>query len=123
MKRFLFFAVMAAALWGSVYASSTQSNKEITGQWAFNVDTAPYGYQTGMLVISEEKDSLNGHVKFEDGYKVDLKDISYTEGVLNCGLYIDYSYIKVKAEIHEQLLRGTVNTPQGKMKFSAKKKN
>ncbi|MGM0375555.1 MAG: hypothetical protein ACQEQ0_02145 [Bacteroidota bacterium] len=122
MKRFLFFALMAAALWGSVYASSTQSNKEIVGQWAFNVDKAPYGYQTGSLVISEEKDSLKGHVKFEDGYKVDLKNLSYTEGVLNCGLYIDYTHIKVKAEIKEQLLKGTVFTPEGEMKISAKKK-
>ena len=123
MKRFLVLAMIAAALLGSVYASSTNDNKEIMGQWAFNVDSAPYGYQTGTLVINAEEDSLKGYVKFQDGYKVDLKNISYTDGVLNCGLYIDNSHIKVKAEIKEQLLKGTVNTPEGKMKISAKRKD
>jgi hypothetical protein len=56
-----------------------------------------------------------------DGYKIDLKNIEYADGVLKFGLYIDYEYISATSKIEGDRMTGSVKTPEGEMKLSAEK--
>jgi len=121
MKKLIVFAFLLAMGIPGMYASVTPNNKEITGEWKYEVPTAPYGYQKGVLVITEKENNLAGEVKFEDGYKVELKNLKYAEGTFQCGLYIDYDYISVKVTVKGKNLSGIVNSPEGEMKITAEK--
>ncbi len=101
--------------------NATVISTKVVGDWKYEVPTAPYGYDNGMITILEKEGQLSGYVKFNDGYKVDLKDVKFEENILKCGLYIDSNYISLKATITGNKLSGTVNTPEGEETIKATK--
>jgi len=121
MKKLLVFAFLIAIVAGTVNAAVGAGNNDVIGEWKYEVPSAPYGYEKGTLVINEKEGKLAGHVKFEDGYKIELKNLTYGEGVLKCGLYVDYEYVSIKAKVEGKKLTGAVDTPEGEMKITASK--
>ena len=113
---FLFTVVM-----GSVNATASQENNDVIGNWKYEVSSAPVGYDKGVLVIAEKEGKLVGEVKFVDGYKIDLKEVTYEAGVVKCGLYVDYEYVSIEAKIEGIKMTGIVNTSEGEMKLTAEK--
>ncbi len=106
---------------GSANAATSQGNNDVVGNWKYEVPSAPYGYEKGTLAFTEKEGKLVGEVKFADGYKIVMKDVTYEAGVLKCGLFVDYEYISVKAKIEGTKMTGTANTPDGEMKLTAEK--
>jgi hypothetical protein len=106
---------------GSVNAIATQENNDLVGNWKYEVPSAPVGYDKGVLVIAEKEGKLVGEVKFADGYKIVMKDVTYEAGVVKCGLYVDYEYVSINAKIEGTKMTGIVNTPEGEMKLTAEK--
>lgn len=117
----MILAFLFVVVAGSVNATVSQVNKDLVGNWKYEVPTAPYGYEKGTMVFSEKDGKLVGEVKFADGYKIEMKNVTFEEGVLKCGLYVDYEYISVKAKIEGNKLTGAANTPDGEMKLTAEK--
>jgi len=123
MKK-LFVFIFALAILPGVFAQNVNTSKKITGIWKFEAPSAPYGYQKGTIVIEEKNDKLTGEVKFSDGYKIELKNIVFTGESLTFGLYVDYSYISVKAQVDAKNgMTGEAQTPEGVVKITAKKGN
>ncbi|MFV0268356.1 MAG: hypothetical protein ACK5HT_14610 [Draconibacterium sp.] len=121
MKKLLVFVFMIALLPMAGNSAELASEKQLVGEWNFNVPSAPYGYEKGTLTITEKEKKLTGEVKFADGYKIQLKDVSFAEGVFKCGLYVDYEYVNLKAKIQDQKMTGTVMSSEGSMELSATK--
>jgi len=121
MKKVMFFVFFITLMAGSVNTSVAAGNKQITGEWKYEVPTAPYGYEKGVMVFSEKEGKLAGEVKLADGYKIELKNIEFAEGVFKFGLYIDYEYISVTSKIEGKKMTGAVKTPDGEMKLTAEK--
>lgn len=113
----MFFVAVSAA----IGAPAQKGNNDVVGEWKYEVPTAPYGYDKGSLIISEKEGKLAGEVKFSDGYKIELKNITYEEGTFKCGLYVDYEYVSIKAKIEAKAMNGIVNSPEGEMKLTAEK--
>nr|WP_321357407.1 hypothetical protein [uncultured Draconibacterium sp.] len=121
MKKLMFFVFVLFVATITVNASNSSNNKEVIGEWKYEVPNAPYGYNAGNLVFEEKEGNLTGHVKLEDGYKIDLKDITYEDGVLKFGLYVDYDYVTLKITIEGEEMKGIVNSPEGEIPITAKK--
>jgi hypothetical protein len=121
MKKLLTLAFLVAIFAGTVNAAVAGNNSKVIGEWKYEAPAAPYGYEKGTLIISEKEGKLAGQVKFEDGYKIELKNITFAEGVFKCGLYVDYEYVSVKAKIDGKKMKGSVNTPEGEMPITATK--
>lgn len=122
MKKLAFVTLLFAVVLGSVNAFAAQGNKEIVGNWKYEVPSAPYGYEKGTLVFAEKEGKLVGEVKFADGYKIEMKNVAVEEGnVLKCGLYVDYEYVSVKVKVEGTKMTGTVSSPEGEMKITAEK--
>ncbi|MGQ7870273.1 hypothetical protein [Sunxiuqinia sp. sy24] len=121
MKKLLVFIFMIAIIPMSGKSLGTTSAKEVIGEWAFQVPSAPYGYEKGTIIISEKEDKLAGEVKFADGYKIQLKDLTFTDGVFKCGLYVDYEYINLSVKVKDQKMTGTVKSSEGDMDLAATK--
>ncbi len=121
MKKLLVFALLVAMVAGTVNAAVATGNADVVGEWKYEVPTAPYGYEAGTLVFTEKEGKLGGEVKFADGYKIELKNVTYADGVLKCGLYVDYEYVSIKAKVDGKAITGAVDSPEGEMKLTAKK--
>nr|WP_319265687.1 hypothetical protein [uncultured Draconibacterium sp.] len=121
MKKLMFFVFVLFVATITVNASNSSNNKEVIGEWKYEVPNAPYGYNAGNLVFEEKEGNLTGHVKLEDGYKIDLKDITYEDGVLKFGLYVDYDYVTLKITLEGEEMKGIVNSPEGEIPITAKK--
>lgn len=121
MKKLFVVAFLFAIISGTFCANAAQSNNQLVGEWKYEVPTAPVGYEKGTLIINEKEGKLAGEVKFADGYKIELKNITYAEGVFKCGLYVDYEYISIKAKIDGKKMTGGVDSPEGEMKITAEK--
>ena len=63
MKKVMFFVFFITLIAGSVNTSVAAGNKQITGEWKYEVPTAPYGYEKGVMVFSEKEGKLAGEVK------------------------------------------------------------
>lgn len=121
MKKLFFVALLFAIVSGTLQAATSQAKKDVVGEWNYEVPSAPYGYEKGVLAITEKDGKLAGQVKFADGYKIELKNLNYSGNEFKCGLYIDYDYISVTAKIDGKKMAGTVKTPDGEMKLTAEK--
>ena len=121
MKKVVILTLLVAMFAGVVNAAVSQSNKSIIGEWKYEAPAAPYGYEKGSLIITEKEGELAGQVKFEDGYKIELKNITFADGVFKCGLYVDYEYVSIKAKVDGKKMKGAVDTPEGEMPITATK--
>ncbi|WP_321375154.1 hypothetical protein [uncultured Draconibacterium sp.] len=121
MKRLTLLLFVLALTGMYSIASEHPGNKEILGEWKYEVPSAPYGYNAGNLVFEEQEGALKGFVKLEGNNKIDLQDLTYEEGVLKCGLYVDYNYVSLKINVDGEEMKGVVNTPEGAMPITAKK--
>jgi hypothetical protein len=121
MKKLIVLTLLVAFFACSVNAVVASDNKEIVGTWKWENPTAGYGYDKGTLAISEKEEKLVGQVIYEDGYKIEMKNMSYADGVLKFGIYVDYEYIGVKGKVDGKKMTGAVDTPDGDAKFTATK--
>ena len=121
MKKVFLLMFMAALFSGVSQATVIQANEDITGEWKYESPHAPYGYEKGSIIVSEKEGKLMGEIKFADGYKMDLKNVSYKDGVLKCSITIDYNDIAIKATIDGNKMKGTADSPDGALPFTAEK--
>nr|WP_319570852.1 hypothetical protein [uncultured Draconibacterium sp.] len=121
MKKLMFFVFIFVAATITVNASNSSNNKEVIGEWKYEVPNAPYGYNAGTIVIEEKESKLTGYTKLEDGYKIDLKNVTYEDGILKFGLYVDYDYVTLKINVKGEEMKGIVNSPEGEIPFTAQK--
>ena len=121
MKKLFVLAFLFVVVSAAIAAPAQKGNKDVIGEWKYEVSSAPEGYNKGSLIISEKEGKLAGEVKFSDGYKIELKNVTYEDGTFKCGLYVDYEYVSVQAKIEDKAMNGTVNSPEGEMKLKAEK--
>ncbi len=120
-KIFLVFAMIIATTFSF---QATAQNKKVTGEWKYEVNQAPYGYNKGVLSFENQKDGkLAGKVIFDSGYTVNLTNVLFKEGVLSAEATIDGERVKLVSTIKEKEkeLAGTVDTSMGIMNLKAKK--
>ncbi len=121
MKKLMIIALIIVAVMGSTKVLLAAGNEDVTGSWKYEVPTAPHGYEKGTLVFTEKEGKLFGEVIFADGYKIDMKNLTFENGELKGGLYVDYEYVSINAKIEGNKMTGVANTPEGEMKLTAEK--
>ena len=121
MRKLLVIVFLIGIVGGTVNAAVTMGNKDVVGEWKFESPNAPYGYDKGSFLISEKEGKLVGEVKFADGYKMELKEVSFVEGNFKCKLYIDYEAIGLNAKIEGKKMTGIADSPEGALPFTAEK--
>lgn len=120
MKKLLIFTLLFG--WVAIQSVTAKTEKkDLLGKWKYEVASAPYGYETGTLVFTEKEGELAGEVQFNDGTKVQMTKLTFEEGVLKSGLYIEYDYIGIEAKVDGKKMTGTVDTPDGKIELKAEK--
>lgn len=121
MKKLITLTFLLAIIAGSFNASAKVRPKDLVGEWKYEVPAAPYGYEAGILAFTEKDGKLTGALKLNDGSKIDLQDVNLENDVLKFGVYIESGYVAISTKIDGETLDGTVATPDGEMKMTAKK--
>jgi hypothetical protein len=121
MKKVIVVAFLFALVFGTVKVVAAKGNKDVTGEWKYEVPSAQSGYDKGVIVISEKEGKLAGQVLYEDGNKIALKDVKYADGILQFGIIVEYDSYTIKANIEGKKLEGKVIHTQGEMEITAEK--
>ncbi len=120
MRRFLIvFGLLLIA--GTFFNVNAQSLKTVVGEWKYSVPQAPYGYEKGVISLTEKDKALSGDLIFDSGYKVKLSSVSLKADTLRLGVYVESEYVTVVSKVKGNKMDGTVDSSQGKMTLKADK--
>ena len=106
---------------GVFFNVNAQSNKTVVGKWKYSVPEAPYGYEKGVISLTEKDKALSGDLIFDSGYKVKLSSVSLKADTLRLGVYVESEYVTVVSKVKGNKMDGTVDSSQGKMTLKAEK--
>lgn len=106
---------------GVFFNVNAQSNKTVVGKWKYSVPEAPYGYEKGVISLTEKDKALSGDLIFDSGYKVKLSSVSLKADTLRLGVYVESEYVTVVSKVKGNKMDGTVDSSQGKMTLKADK--
>lgn len=96
-------------------------NKELLGEWVYQLSEAPSGYEKGSLIFSEIDGKTTGIVKLEAG-ELQISELKIAKDSVSFVAYVDGSPINVKLIMNEKKLTGTVDSPEGPKTIVAEKK-
>ena len=121
MKKSLFILLLIT--FASVISNPAKAadNKAVVGSWKCSVTDVPYEYTSSVITIAEKEGKLSGNVKFENGTVNNLNTVKLNNSQLILTLYVDGYEIIVDGKLAGSKITGTVDTPDGKVNFTATK--
>ena len=120
MKKVLFVIIMLGFIY-QVAKPATAENNTVVGAWKCAVIDVPYEYSNSVITFAEKEGKLTGSVKFDSGEEVRISTVKYTNGQLVLTLYVEGYSITVDGKVAGTKITGTVDTPDGKVNFTANK--
>jgi hypothetical protein len=118
MKKVLFIVM----LMGFIYPAAkpaTADNSAVIGSWKCSVIDVPYEYSNSVITLIEKEGKLSGSVKFDSGEEVSINTVKYTNSQLVLILFVEGNSITVEGKVAGSKITGTVDTPDGKVNFTA----
>jgi hypothetical protein len=120
MKKVLFVIMFLGFIY-QVAKPVIVDNSAIVGAWKCAVIDVPYEYSNSVITFAEKEGKLTGSVKFDSGEEVKLTTVKYTDSQLVITLYVEGYSITVDGKVAGSKITGTVDTPDGKVNFTANK--
>jgi hypothetical protein len=120
MKKVLFTIMFFAFIFPAV-KSVTADNSVVIGSWKCAVIDVPYEYSNSVITFIEKEGKLTGTVKFDSGEEVKITTVKLTNSQLVLSLYVEGYSITVDGKVAGSKITGTVDTPDGKVNFTATK--
>jgi hypothetical protein len=121
MKKTLFVLLLIAFASVITNPAMAADNKPVVGSWKCVVPDVPYEYTNSTITIAEKDGKLTGNVKFENGTVNNLNSVKLNNSQLILTLYVDGYEIIVDGKLAGSKITGTVDTPDGKVNFTATK--
>lgn len=120
MKKVLFIIVLLGLIY-PVARPVAADNSAVVGSWKCAVIDVPYEYSNSVITFVEKEGKLTGTVKFDSGEEVKISTVKYTNSQLVLSLYVEGYSITVDGKVAGSKITGTVDTPDGKVNFTANK--
>jgi hypothetical protein len=120
MKKVLFI-IMLLGFIIPVARPANADNSAVIGSWKCAVIDVPYEYSNSVITFAEKDGKLTGAVKFDSGEEVKISTIKFTNSQLVLSLYVEGYSITVDGKVAGTKITGTVDTPDGKVNFTATK--
>lgn len=121
MKKVFLMIVLVGFVSLIARPSSAADNSAVIGAWKCVTSDVPYEYGTSTITFTEKEGKLTGAVKFEYGEEIKLSTVKYSNSQLTLTLYVDGYEITVDGKVAGAKITGTVDTPDGKVSFTANK--
>jgi hypothetical protein len=120
MKKVLFIIMLLGFIY-PVAKPAAADNNAVIGSWKCAVIDVPYEYSNSVITFIEKEGKLTGTVKFDSGEEVKISTVKLTNDKLVLSLYVEGYSITVDGKVTGAKMTGTVDTPDGKVNFTATK--
>jgi hypothetical protein len=120
MKKVLFIVMLLGLIYPAAKPAAAD-NAAVVGAWKCAVIDVPYEYSNSIITFVEKEGKLTGSVKFDSGEEVKISTVKYTNSQLVLSLYVEGYSITVDGKVAGSKITGTVDTPDGKVNFTATK--
>jgi hypothetical protein len=120
MKKVLFVIMFLGIIYQAAKPAAGD-NSAVIGTWKCAVIDVPYEYSNSVITFAEKEGKLTGSVKFDSGEEVKISTVKYTNSQLVLTLYVEGYSITVDGKVAGTKITGTVDTPDGKVNFTANK--
>jgi len=120
MKKVLFIIMLLGFILPAAKTAAAD-NSAVIGSWKCAVIDVPYEYSNSVITFIEKEGKLTGSVKFDSGEEVKITTVKYTNSQLILSLYVEGYSITVDGKVAGTKITGTVDTPDGKVNFTATK--
>lgn len=120
-KIFLIISILSILSLPS-FSAKTQDDikKNFLGDWNYELNEAPYGYEKGIISFIEKDSNLTCLVKLEAG-TIPADSIRIEAEKIIIIVTVDNNPIKVVLSLKDNKLVGKVDTPEGQKDLTAKK--
>ncbi len=122
MKKNL-IALTVLALIFNLTIQAQESVSKYKGTWEYTCNEAPYGFETGKIVIKKEDGKYTSTTIYNDGSTNKADSVKVKDGALIIETYVEGNYVKVELKKKKGKLVGFVYTDDGTLEITAKKKN
>lgn len=119
--RKIFLTLTLIFIAGAGFNVAAQNKNALIGNWEYQVPQAPYGYESGAITFSAEKEALAGVINFNSGYQVRLQQVTLSNDTLRANAYVEGELVNLEAKIAKNSMTGKVDTSMGKMNLKAEK--
>ena len=118
MKKVFFIIVLLGIIF-PVAKPANAENSAVIGSWKCAVMDVPYEYSNSVITFGEKDGKLTGTVKFDSGEEIKITTVKFTNNQLVLTLYVEGYTITVDGKVAGSKITGTVDTPDGKVNFTA----
>ena len=98
-----------------------QNKKNSKNVWKYEVSQALYGYEKGNLIVTNDSSGLKGEIEISSGYKIKMREVAIVKDTLRGSVFIENELVRLKGNMKDSIIVGTVDTSMGKLSFKAKK--
>lgn len=102
--------------------SAETKKKEPLGTWHYNVADAPYGYETGDIVLKKDDGKITGSLVFSEGYSVSLYDIKVDGKNLSFKAYVEGTEVAFDGTWSKKKIEGSITYSEGTLTLVAEPK-
>ncbi len=116
-----FLLVLAISIFSFSQLQAKNKNKQILGEWTYQVTDAPYGYEKGSLIFSEVKGKTVCVIKLDAG-EMTVSDLKIVKNKLTFTTSVQGSTINIELLRDKNKMTGKADTPEGPKTLIAVKK-
>ena len=116
-----FLLVLAISIFSFSQLQAKDKNKQILGEWTYQVTDAPYGYEKGSLIFSEVKGKTVCVIKLDAG-EMTVSDLKIVKNKLTFTTSVQGSTINIELLRDKNKMTGKADTPEGPKTLIAVKK-
>lgn len=121
MKSFLSITALFLLVCSTSVVHAADLKKDLKGTWQYEAPQAPSEYQKGQIVFYDEE--ATSQVKIlANGQTIKAKNLKVENDQVTFDFYVDYEYCKAVLKYNEEQLSGKVQTSQGDIPVTMKRK-
>jgi len=123
MKKVLGIFIMFSMvlMFSASQVKAEVKNKQLLGEWVYEVSDAPYGYEKGSLIFAEKDGQTVLTIKLEAG-EMPADSLKIEGNKISFSAQIQGSTINIELTHEKDQLTGKADSPEGPKTIIAKKK-
>ncbi len=123
MKKVLGIFVMFSMvmMFSATQVRAEAKNKQLLGEWVYEVSDAPYGYEKGSLIFAEKDGKTVLTIKLEAG-ELPAENLKIEGSKISFSALVEGSTVNIELTREKDKLVGKADSPEGPKTITAKKK-
>lgn len=123
MKKVLGIFIMFSMvlMFSATQVKAELKNKQLLGEWVYEVSDAPYGYEKGSLIFAEKDGKTVLTIKLEAG-EMPADNLKIEGNKISFSAQVEGSTVNIELTHEKNQLVGKADSPEGPKTITAKKK-